>query len=333
MRPPLDCFPPPHAPLREHPPGRRRASATAVALAALCAFCAGAARADEWVDPLDEVDVVSTDVADAAVAATDVPGLTARQLGKATTLILAPRFDSSRAVVGDANRPAQVPFIAPTLPTPTSVAARPIRVERASVSAPAAQLQIVDGQSVELHADGLPDPNAPTRDPLAPVVPRAVNPAAVAVGARWGAQDRIPAPVLSSLSWTASADVLAGAPAARASAVRRSLRLSAQWDSLDDLTLGLTPGVQRGGGTFFEHYIAGLQASTVDPKKEARWRSFLEVAGEKLTPNNIIDNTSATVRAGASYQTTTSIQVDVSVTRGTTAISDTQSSVGLSLRF
>lgn len=233
-------------------------------------------------------------------------------------------------LVDDVQADSIVPI--PAIPRVRTLA-RPISVARALAPTPPSVVRIYGDQAIQLHADGLPAANVASRDSLEPVLPRAVNPADVAFGARWGAQDRIQAPLLSAIAWDAHADLLAGAAPARAQNVRHSLRLTAQWDTPEDLKFGVTPGVERGGGSLFEHYVYGLQATTLDKSQTARWSSFVEVSGENLASTNLIENSTAQVHAGASYMTPSSVQFDVSVTRGTTAVSDLQSSVGLSMHF
>ncbi len=304
--------------------------------AALLALGAAVAQADDGGVSAADLPVAVRDEAVAVAAAIDaLPSLSAAERGdpRATNVVLATRLDTSVDAIGDAVKPAEVPLVKPTPKPATSVAARPIRVERASVSASPAQVRLIEDQAVELHADGLPTPNAPSTDPFERVLPRAFDPNGVFVGARWGAQDKLALPLGTKVALSAQADMLTGAAGLRANAVRRSLRLVAQWDDIDSLVFGLTPGVSRGGGNVFEHYVAGLQASTLDPARSARWRSFVEVSGEKLAPNNVYDNSSAQVRAGASFQASTAAQLDVSVSRGTMDKPDTQSSVGLSMKF
>ncbi|MGN6525531.1 MAG: hypothetical protein ACTHL8_04020 [Burkholderiaceae bacterium] len=204
-------------------------------------------------------------------------------------------------------------------------------VDPSALATSQATLRLIPGQFVQVHADGLPGPAAPSTDPFVRVLPLQVDPNAVKVGARWGSEDRIDAPLLSQIALSTQADLFAG-PAPRT--VRRSLRISAQWDSLSDLTFGLTPGVQRIGGGTLEHYVAGLQASTLDPHAPpAHWRSFIEVSGEKISPGNLIENSTAQVHAGATYASSNSTQLDFSVTRGTMYQSDLTSSVGLQVKF
>ena len=165
-------------------------------------------------------------------------------------------------------------------------------------------------------------------------MPRQADPAAVQLGARWSAQDRIEAPVLNGLAWDAHADLLSGAVPPRAGNVRRSLRITAMWDTPQDLSIGFTPGVTRGGGREFEHYVTGLEVSTVDKTRVARWKSYVELSGEKLAFNNVIDNNSAHVAAGASYAASANAQLDIGVSRGTTWTSnDLTSTLGLAVRF
>ena len=106
------------------------------------------------------------------------------------------------------------------------------------------------------------------------------------------------------------------------------------WDSPEDLSIGFTPGVTRGGGREYEHYVTSLEVSTVDKTKAARWKSFVELSGEKLAPNNVIDNTTAHVAAGATYSASSNTQLDIAVSRGTTWTStDLTSTVGLQVHF
>jgi len=307
--------------------------ATVLAVALLLAP-GGPARADDAAN-VDVVDQIPTRELDALVEAAQPEPLSALQRGVpgATTVVLATRLDTSVAAVGDAWKPTEVPLVKPTPKPPTSTAARPIPVQRASVDTPPTRVKLVEDQAVDLHAEGLPAPNEPTGDPFQRVLPRKVDPNAVFLGARWGAQDKIPMPLGAAIAVSAQADVLTGAAPLRANAVRRSLRVVAQWDDLDDLSLGLVPGVSRGGGNEYQHYVTGLQASTLDPARAARWRSWVEVSGEKLAPNNVYENSTAQVRAGATYQTSRSTQLDISVTRGTMDKPDTQSNVGLSMKF
>jgi hypothetical protein len=220
----------------------------------------------------------------------------------------------------------------------TAVAAKPgpkpVRIDPNALAAPPTRLVFDSHQVVQIHADGLPAANGPDRDPLVRVMPRAADPNAVTIGARWSAQDRLQAPLLSGLAWEAHADVLSGAPPPRAGNVRRSLRITAMWDTPQDLSIGFTPGFTRGGGTTFEHYVTGLEVSTVDKTKIAHWRSFVELSGEKLAFNNVGENSTAHVAAGASYSASSTTQLELGVSRGTTWTSnDLSSNVGLSVRF
>ena len=307
-----------------HGPRRGRAL-TALAALALGLAAGSAGAVEDAFGAEVEPDSLDSALTDATVFATLLPNPDVAQtalIQQAIAAALKPANPKPKSIV---------PITAVAAVDPRL---KPIRLNSGVLaSAPSTLAQLDGGQVVQLHAEGLPGANGPDRDPLVRVLPRAVNPADVTFGARWGAEDRIQAPLLSQISWGAQADLLAGAPPPRAGNVRKSLRVTAQWDNPEDLTIGFTPGWQRGGGMIFEHYVTSVQASTVDKTQAARWRSFVEVSGEKLSPNNIIENATAQVHAGASYLTTGSTQLDISVTRGTTAISDLTSSVGLSMHF
>jgi len=303
-------------------PGRTLLAGAMVALA----LAASGARADEDVfGETVEPDPLSSALTDETVYATLLPNPDVARRAV---------VDQAVAAALARSRELKPRTIVPVTVAVANPALKPIRLNSGALaSSPATLAQLDGGQVVQLHADGLPGANGPDRDPLVRVLPRQVNPADVTFGARWSTEDRIQAPLLSQISWGAQADLLAGAPPPRAGNVRRSLRVTAQRDSPEDLKIGFTPGWQRGGGMIFEHYVTSIQASTVDKTQAARWRSFVEVSGEKIAPNNLIENSTAQVHAGASYLTSGSTQLDFSLTRGTMATSDLTSSLGLSMHF
>jgi hypothetical protein len=271
-----------------------------------------------------ELDTLAGDQVDPAVYATLMP----------STDVVDPALVQSAIAAAMATPDSKPRSIVPITAVATKPAVKPVRIDPNSLGNPVTRMVLDRNQRVQIHADGMPSPNGPDRDPLVRVLPRQANPADVTVGARWSAEDRIQAPLLSQLAWGAHADVVTGAPAPRAGNVRRSLRITAMWDNPEDMSIGFTPGFTRGGGMAFEHYVAGLEVSTVDKTKAARWKSYVELSGEKLAFNNVIENNTAHVAAGASYSTSTSTQLDFSVSRGTTwQSSDLQSTVGLSVHF
>ncbi|MCK9685571.1 hypothetical protein [Scleromatobacter humisilvae] len=299
--------------------------APAIAAALLCLAGASACAQDDPVAPEVEVelDTISTESLDQLAYATLLPNPDVADptlMKSAITAVLhAP--------------PAKPKTIVPT-GAPTKPAIKAVVIDPNAVAIPPTRLVFDQNQSVQIHADGAPPPNAPDPSPFVRVMPRQADPAAVTLGARWSAQDRIQAPLLSALAWEAHADVVSGAPAARAGNVRRSLRITAMWDTPEDLSIGFTPGFTRGGGREFEHYETGLAVTTVDKTRCARWRSFVEVSGEKLAFNNVIDNSTAHVAAGASYSASANTQLDIGVSRGTTWYSnDLTSNVGFSVKF
>ncbi len=301
----------------------RPSLSSAIAAALLCLAGTGAHAQDEPVVPEVELDTISTEALDQVAYATMLPN---PDVVDATLM-------KSAITAAMAAPPAKPRTIVPTA-RPVKPAIQPVVIDPNAVAAPPTKLMFDQNQVVQIHADGAPAPNAPDRDPMVRVMPRQADPAAVTVGARWSAQDRIQAPVLSALAWEAHADVVSGAPAPRAGNVRRSLRITAMWDTPEDMSIGFTPGFTRGGGREFEHYETGFAVSTVDKTKAARWHSFVEVSGEKLAFNNVIDNSTAHVAAGASYAASANTQLDIGVSRGTTWYSnDLTSNVGLSVRF
>jgi hypothetical protein len=301
--------------------------ASAVAAALLCSVGTAARAQDELAGPPavsePELDTISTESLDEMAYATLLPNPD----------VVDPTLVKS-AITAALAAPGKKPRTIVPTGKPVKPAIQPVVIDPAAVAAPPTRMVFDQHQVVEIHADGMPAPNAPDPSPFVRVLPRQADPNAVTFGARWTAQDRIQAPLLSGLAWEAHADVVSGAPPARAGNVRRSLRITAMWDTPEDLSIGFTPGVTRGGGREFEHYVTSLEVSTVDKTKAARWKSFVELSGEKLGINNVIDNNTAHVAAGASYSASTNTQLDIAVSRGTTwTSSDLTSTVGLQVHF
>jgi len=303
---------------------RSTLACTAAALLSLAGSCAFAQVGDDPLVAEAELEALPSGTLDHAVFATLLPDNDAAD----PTIV---RSAISAVLAAPDTRPKSIVPITAKKDRPVVV---PVRIDPNAVIAPPTRLMFDSNQVVQIHADGMPAPNGPDRDPLVRVMPRQADPNAVTFGARWSAQDRIPAPLLSGLSWDAHADLVSGAAPARAGNVRRSLRITAMWDTPQDLSIGITPGFTRGGGREFEHYVTGLEVSTVDKTKLARWKSYVELSGEKLAFNNVIENATAHVAAGATYATSSSTQLDFNVSRGTTWTSnDLTSNVGLSVKF
>jgi hypothetical protein len=302
----------------------RSSFASAVTAALLCLTGASAHAQDGPVGGEVELDSISHAALDEMAYAVLLPNPD----------VIDPQLVQSAIAAAMAAPDPKPKTIVPITAVATMPAIKPVRIDRNAVAAPPTRLMLDSNQVVQFHADGAPAPNAPDPSPFVRVMPRQADPAAVQLGARWNVEDRIEAPVLSGLAWDAHADLLSGAVPARAGNVRRSLRITAMWDTPEDLSIGFTPGVTRGGGREFEHYVTGLEVSTVDKTKVARWRSYIELSGEKLAFNNVIDNNTAHVAAGASYAASSNTQLDIGVSRGTTWYSnDLTSTVGLAVRF
>jgi hypothetical protein len=295
-------------------------------VAALLGLAATVAQADEDVFGAEvEAEPLGSDMVDTSVFATLLPNPDVVRRDLVQSAIAA-------AMAAPGTKPRSIVPI--TAVAAANLAPRPVRFDPNAMGSTNARMLLDSKQVVQIQANGLPAANGPDRDPMVRVMPRAVNPADVTFGARWGAEDRIQAPLLSQFAWDAHAEVVSGAPPARAGNVRRSLRITAMWDTPEDMSVGFTPGFERGGGMAFEHYMAGLQVTTLDKTKAARWRSWVELSGEKLAFNNVIDNNTAQVQAGASYSASSSTQLDFSVSRGTTPMAtNLQSNVGLSVHF
>jgi hypothetical protein len=194
--------------------------ATALVAASLATFGA-AVHAQQDVFGADvEPDTLGGDQLDPTVWATLLP----------SDDVAAPALVQSAIAAAIAAPGSKPKTIVPITAAATRPAIKPVRIAPDALGNPPTRMVFDSNQRVQIHADGMPSPNGPDRDPLVRVLPRAANPADVTVGARWSAEDRIQAPLLSSLAWDAHADVVTGAPPPRAGNVRRSLRITAMWE-------------------------------------------------------------------------------------------------------
>jgi hypothetical protein len=226
--------------------------------------------------------------------------------------------------------PKSLPIAPITAPKPGALPV--IRTVHVTLSeSPLTLASLDDRQSLQWRIDGLPSAATADSNLVAPVRPTAVNPQDFSLGASWGAADRIRAPLLDAIHWQAQADLATGATPDHG--VRRSLRLTAQWDRPEDLSFSLAHGVQLGGGTAYQHYATGVRASLFDAPEPTRFSGFVELSGEHLALNNLADNLGATVNAGATWRASPSTQLDFSISRGLAPTADMQSNVGLSMHF
>jgi hypothetical protein len=229
--------------------------------------------------------------------------------------------------------PKTVPIAPITARAPDAVDT--VRSVHVSLSeSPTTLMSLDNRQSLQWRIAGLPDAAEAPANIVAPVRPTAVDPQGFSLGATWGAEDRIRAPLLDAIAWQAQADVGSGAaPDRGTTVVRRSLRLTAGWDRADQVAFNLSQGVQVGGGTAYQHYATGVRASLFDPPQAMRLSGFVELSGEHIALNNLADNYGATVNAGATWRATPSTQIDFSLTRGLAPTAETQSNVGLNVKF
>ncbi|MDE2401171.1 MAG: transporter [Burkholderiales bacterium] len=155
----------------------------------------------------------------------------------------------------------------------------------------------------------------------------------VAVGVKWHTHDGDEAKGTPGIAWLLHADLSTGSQEFRGDGVRPSLRMSAEWDLPHDLSLGVMPGLLVDTNSDGHRFVAGLLAVTMSKSWNDAFRTFIEVAGQRLT-SDTNGGSVVTCDLGAAYLLTRSTQVDVAIMRGVTRYApDLLWTVGLSTKF
>jgi hypothetical protein len=89
---------------------------------------------------------------------------------------------------------------------------------------------------------------------------------------------------LPGVAWLADVETNNGSPAFRGRDFRPSLRATAEWELRRNLSLSVMPGIYRErDDDTGRHYAAGVLAVTLGKAWTPRLRTFVEVAGERLS--------------------------------------------------
>jgi len=155
----------------------------------------------------------------------------------------------------------------------------------------------------------------------------------LSLGMKWRMREGDEAQGTPAIAWLAHVDVDSGSHAFRGQGVRPSLRVVAEWELLQDFSVGVMPGLLFDKDDESRRFTSGLVAVTLGKALSPAWHAFAELAGEDLgarphrEPLQFFD-------MGVTYLVTESLQLDASVTRGLTpAAADLAWGVGLSMRF
>jgi hypothetical protein len=155
----------------------------------------------------------------------------------------------------------------------------------------------------------------------------------VALGLKWHVQDADEQKGTPGMAWLAHLDMDTGNSAFRGQGIRPSLRFVAEWDLPQEFSVGVMPGVLLDRNSDGGHFLAGILAVTVGKAWTPAWRTYVEIAGQRLaTAAN--GGRVVTFDTGATYLVTESFQLDLSLSRGLTREApDFQWGVGASVRF
>ncbi len=129
------------------------------------------------------------------------------------------------------------------------------------------------------------------------------------------------------------ADLPTGAAALRGHGVRPSLRLAAEWDLPDDLSLGLMPGIASQTGDDGRRFTSAIFGVVVGKQWNARWRSFVELSAPQIARARD-GGTLASVDIGAAYLVNKHCQIDTALSHGLNSRTpDLSFTVGLSVKY
>ena len=193
-------------------------------------------------------------------------------------------------------------------------------------------LRIGVSETVELRAEGDGLTREKTTDASTGLTQRLNGFSDVSFGAKWRVREG-DAGWLPGVAWLADVETATGSSAFRGAGFRPSVRVTAEWDLPGNLSLGVMPGVFLDRNEHGKRYAAGIFAVTLGKAWTPRWRTFVEVAGERLArPQD--GGSSVTFDTGLAFVATKSLQFDVAVSRGLTSTSpDLQAGLGISARF
>lgn len=154
-----------------------------------------------------------------------------------------------------------------------------------------------------------------------------------ALGVKWRMQAGDEAAGTPAIAWLVHLDLNSGSSAYRGQGVRPSLRMVAEWDLPGGYSIGAMPGVYADNNDAGRRYAAGLFAVTLGKEWTPAWRSFVELAAQRLAAKKS-GGSAFTFDAGVAYLVSSDVQVDLSMARGLNANApDLQWGVGFSVRF
>lgn len=137
----------------------------------------------------------------------------------------------------------------------------------------------------------------------------------VALGLKWHRQDGDEKTGQASTAWLLHLDIDSGSAAFRGQGLRPSLRYVAEWELPGEWSVGLMPGIARDTDEQGRHFVAGILALTASTELAARWRGFVELAGQRIASKSR-GGTIATFDTGLTWALNPDLQLDLSLQRG-----------------
>jgi hypothetical protein len=152
------------------------------------------------------------------------------------------------------------------------------------------------------------------------------------IGVKWHAMDgKDGSP---SIGYLAHLDIDSGSSQFKGSGMRPSLRMVAEWELPNEMSLGVMPGLiwDKNGDTN-KRFVAGLLGVVLGKSWNSHFRSFVEVAVQQLAHSED-GGKIATLNLGCAYLLSKDLQIDTAISKKlTNRTPDFSWTVGLSRRF
>jgi hypothetical protein len=193
------------------------------------------------------------------------------------------------------------------------------------------RMGIADALELRLETDGFATEKTRLPDGGAGRNERGFSDASV--GLKWRQQEADADNGRPGVAWLLHADLDSGTKAFRGAGVRPSVRMVAEWELPNGMSLGVMPGLAGDRDEADRRFVAGVLAATLGQTWTPKWRSFVELAGQRLT-SKAHGGSVVTFDVGAAYLVSDDLQIDVSAAQGVShAAPDLQWGLGLSIRF
>ncbi|MBI3228634.1 MAG: transporter [Burkholderiales bacterium] len=133
------------------------------------------------------------------------------------------------------------------------------------------------------------------------------------LGLKWHALDA--AGNAPSIGFLFHLDFASGSSAFRGNGVRPSVRMSAEWELPNEMSLGIMPGIMFDKTATGERFTSGIFGVVLGKNWTDNFRSFVEIATPQIASSKY-GGTVATFDVGMSYLLSKTTQVDTAISRG-----------------